>query len=77
MVLTTVGPEGTDVSLRGDIGPVVAIEDNHTFLLPDWRGNNGLDSLRNIVRYGRVSLMFPNARLHECGADKRPYTLDR
>ena len=36
----------------------MAIEDNHTFLLPDWRGNNRLDSLRNIVRDGWVSLMF-------------------
>jgi len=27
-------------------------------LLPDWRGNNRIDSLRNIVRDGRVSLMF-------------------
>jgi len=58
VVLTTVGPEGTDVSPRVEIGPVVAIEDNHTFLLPDWRGNNRLDFLRNIVRDGRVSLMF-------------------
>lgn len=58
MVLTTVGPEGTDASPRGDKGPVVAVEDDHTLLLPDWRGNNRLDSLRNIVRDGRVSLMF-------------------
>ena len=36
----------------------MAIEDNHTFLLLDRRGNNRLDSLRNIVRDGRVSLMF-------------------
>ena len=32
--------------------------DEHTLLLPDWRGNNRLDSLRNIVEDGRVSLMF-------------------
>lgn len=58
VVLTTVGPEGTDASPRGDKGPVATIEDSHTLLLPDWRGNNRLDSLRNIVRDGRVSLMF-------------------
>jgi len=58
VVLSTVGPEGTDTSPRGDIGPVVAIENDHTLLLPDWRGNNRLDSLRNIVRDGRVSVMF-------------------
>ncbi len=58
VVLSTVGPEGTDGSPRGDDGPVVQIHDDTTLLLPDWRGNNRLDSLRNIVRDGRVSLMF-------------------
>jgi PPOX class probable FMN-dependent enzyme len=57
-VLTTVGPEGTDGSPRGDIGPVVRLVDDKTLHLPDWRGNNRMDSLRNIVRDGRVSLMF-------------------
>ena len=58
VVLTTVGPEGTDGSPRGDDGPVVHINDDKTVWLPDWRGNNRIDSLRNIVRDGRVSLMF-------------------
>ena len=49
-VLTTVGPEGTDASPRGDIDPVVRIVDATTLQLPDWRGNNRTDSLRNIVR---------------------------
>ncbi|MFW8635776.1 pyridoxamine 5'-phosphate oxidase family protein [Cribrihabitans pelagius] len=57
-VLATVGPEGTDASPRGDDGPVVAELDPGTLALPDWRGNNRIDSLRNIVRDGRVSLMF-------------------
>lgn len=57
-VLTTVGPEGTDGSPRGDVDPVVRIVDDTTLYLPDWRGNNRIDSLRNIVRDGRVSLMF-------------------
>ena len=57
-VLTTVGPEGTDGSPRGDAGPVVSVLDDQTLLMPDWRGNNRMDSLRNIVRDGRVSLMF-------------------
>lgn len=57
-VLSTVGPEGTDASPRGDDGPVVRIMNERTLLLPDWRGNNRMDSLRNIVRDGRVSLMF-------------------
>ncbi len=57
-VLTTVGPEGTDGSPRGDDGPVVIELDAQTLALPDWRGNERIDSLRNIVRDPRVSLMF-------------------
>ena len=57
-VLSTVGPEGVDGSPRGDDGPVVFELDPQTLALPDWRGNNRLDSLRNIVRDPRVSLMF-------------------
>jgi len=57
-VLTTVGPEGTDGSPRGDDGPVVTEIDETTLAMPDWRGNNRMDSLRNIVRDPRVSLMF-------------------
>jgi uncharacterized protein len=57
-ILTTVGPEGTDASPRGDDGPVVTILDARTLALPDWKGNDRIDSLRNIVRDGRVSVMF-------------------
>ena len=57
-VLTTVGPNGTDGSPRGDDGPTVIALDDHTMAMPDWRGNNRLDSLRNIVEDGRVSLLF-------------------
>lgn len=57
-VLSTVGPEGTDATPRGDDGPVVVEIDPKTLAMPDWRGNNRIDSLRNIVRDDRVSLMF-------------------
>ena len=57
-VLSTIGSAGTDGSPRGDLGPVVRIQDDKTLLLPDWPGNNRLDSLRNIVEDGRISLMF-------------------
>ncbi|GGA94640.1 pyridoxamine 5'-phosphate oxidase family protein [Allosediminivita pacifica] len=57
-VLSTVGPEGVDGSPRGDDGPVVTELDARTLAMPDWRGNNRLDSLRNIVRDPRVALMF-------------------
>ncbi|MEO0401188.1 MAG: pyridoxamine 5'-phosphate oxidase family protein [Pseudomonadota bacterium] len=58
VVLTTVGANGTDGSPRGDDGSVVLQLDPQTLAMPDWRGNNRLDSLRNIVEDGRVSLMF-------------------
>ena len=57
-VISTVGDAGTDGSPRGDEGPVVLELDPSTLALPDWRGNNRLDTLRNIVSDGRVSLMF-------------------
>ena len=58
VALATVGPEGLDCSPRGDLGGVVRIQDDTTLLLPDWRGNNRVDSLINIVRDPRVALMF-------------------
>ena len=57
-ILTTVGPEGTDGSPRGDAGPVVTVLDDATLALPDWKGNERIDSLRNILRDGRISLIF-------------------
>jgi hypothetical protein len=57
-VLSTVGPEGTDGSPRGDEGAVVQVADDRTLLMPDWKGNERIDSLRNILRDGRVSLLF-------------------
>lgn len=58
VALATVGPEGLDCSPRGDAGQVVFVEDERTLLMPDWRGNNRVDSLSNIVRDPRVGLMF-------------------
>jgi PPOX class probable FMN-dependent enzyme len=58
VVLATAGPEGLDCSPRGDRGPVVRVQDARTLLLPDRRGNNRIDSLRNVVRDPRVALLF-------------------
>lgn len=58
VALATAGPEGLDCSPRGDAGNVVYVEDARTLLMPDWRGNNRVDSLSNIVRDPRVALMF-------------------
>jgi PPOX class probable FMN-dependent enzyme len=57
-ILSTVGPDGTDATPRGDDGPVVLELDETTLALPDWRGNNRIDNLRNIIADPRVSLMF-------------------
>lgn len=56
--LATSGPEGLDCSPRGDKGMCVVIENDTTLIMPDRRGNNRIDSLRNIVRDPRVALMF-------------------
>ena len=58
VALATSGPEGLDCSPRGDPGAVMTILDDRTLVLPDRRGNNRIDSLRNIVRDGRVALLF-------------------
>lgn len=58
VALATSGPEGLDVSPRGDPAGFIEIEDDKTLLLPDRRGNNRIDSLRNILQDNRVALLF-------------------
>lgn len=58
VALATSGPEGLDCSPRGDVRGFVRIHDDRTLMLPDRRGNNRVDSLRNIVRDPRVALLF-------------------
>jgi uncharacterized protein len=58
VALATAGPDGLDCSPRGDLAGFVRIQDERTLLMPDRRGNNRTDSLRNIVRDGRVGLLF-------------------
>jgi PPOX class probable FMN-dependent enzyme len=57
-VLATSGPDGLDCSPRGDRPGFVRVADPRTLILPDRRGNNRIDSLRNIVRDPRVALLF-------------------
>jgi PPOX class probable FMN-dependent enzyme len=56
--LATCGPEGLDCSPRGDLPGFVRVHDEKTLMMPDRRGNNRCDSLRNIVRDPRVALLF-------------------
>jgi PPOX class probable FMN-dependent enzyme len=58
VVVATTGPEGTDCSPRGDPAGFVRVADSHTVMIPDRRGNNRVDSLRNIVRDPHISLLF-------------------
>lgn len=58
VALATSGPEGLDCSPRGDIGGFVRIHDDRTVMMPDRRGNNRADSLKNIIRDSRVGLLF-------------------
>ena len=57
-VLATAGPGGLDASPRGDAPGFVTVEDEKTLLIPDRRGNNRVDSLRNIIADPRVALLF-------------------
>jgi len=57
-LLATSGPEGLDCSPRGDKPGFVRIVDDKTLMMPDRRGNNRVDSLRNIVRDPRVAFLF-------------------
>lgn len=57
-ILATCGPEGLDCSPRGDPSGFVRVADPKTLMIPDRRGNNRIDSLRNIVRDPRVALLF-------------------
>lgn len=56
--LATVGPDGLDCSPRGDRPGFVRVVDDRTLVMPDRRGNNRIDGLRNIVRDPRVALLF-------------------
>ncbi len=63
LILATYGDKGIDCSPRGDLAGFVQVKDKNTLLLPDRKGNNRLDSLRNIVSNNHVGLIFliPNA----------------
>jgi len=56
--LGTYADSGLDVSPRGDRPGFVHILDDVTLALPDWPGNNRLDSLTNIHTNPAVGLLF-------------------
>ena len=56
--VATSGPGGLDCTPRGDPPGFVRVKDEKTLLIPDRRGNNRIDSLRNIMTDPRVALLF-------------------
>jgi uncharacterized protein len=58
VVLATSGSEGLDCSPRGDPAGFVRLQDPKTLLIPDRKGNNRVDTLRNLVRDPRIALLF-------------------
>ena len=56
--LASGGPDGFDCSPRGDAPGFVRVQDEKTLLIPDRRGNNRIDTLRNILQDPRVALLF-------------------
>lgn len=58
VVVASSGPQGLDCSPRGDPAGFVRVRDRKTILIPDRRGNNRIDTLRNILSDPRVSLLF-------------------
>ena len=58
LCLGTAGENGMDVSPRGDRPGFVHVLDDTTLAVPDWPGNNRLDSLNNIVSNPEVGMLF-------------------
>lgn len=58
LCLGTSSEQGADVTPRGDRPGFVHVLDDTTILIPDWPGNNRLDSLTNIVSNPRVGILL-------------------
>jgi PPOX class probable FMN-dependent enzyme len=57
-VISSAGSRGTHGTPRGDVDPVVRVTGPNTILLPDWRGNNRLDALRDLIEDPRIAFLF-------------------
>jgi uncharacterized protein len=58
VILATSNAKGIDISPRGDPCGFVAVEDERTLLIPERRGNNRVDTLRNLIADSRIGLLF-------------------
>jgi uncharacterized protein len=57
-VVATQGPNGADISPRGDPPGFVRVLDDLTLLVPDRVGNNRLDAMTNLLVNPRIGLLF-------------------
>lgn len=58
-VLSTSDKHGNlDASPRGGEAGFVKMIDEHTLIVPDWSGNNRLDTFSNILETGRIGAIF-------------------
>ena len=58
LILSTCGENGVDCSPRGDPPGFVRVVSPQCIQIPDRKGNNRLDSLRNILEYPAVGVIF-------------------
>ena len=70
--LATSGPDGLDCSPRGDPAGFVRVHDEKTLLIPDRRGNNRIDSLRNLIENPQLAMLFLIPRKTASWRMKRP-----
>lgn len=58
LILSTHGKRGVDCSPRGDAPGFVRVVAPNCIQIPDRKGNNRLDSMRNIIDNGQVGIIF-------------------
>jgi PPOX class probable FMN-dependent enzyme len=58
LMLATCGSRGADCSPRGGAPGFVHVVDDNLLVIPDSKGNNRLDSLRNIIHNPAVGMLF-------------------
>ena len=59
VAIASAGSDGLDCTPRGDpVGQFIRIVDERTILIPDRRGNNRIDTLRNLIEDPRIGLLF-------------------
>lgn len=63
LIVASIGPDGIELSPKGDDGGFVVVEDSRTILIPERSGNGLALGLQNMIADDRVGVTFlrPNA----------------